>query len=71
MASKASYMRLTIRKLRVDLAFHHNHVAGHLLRRFLIAGEIPAEVAVVTPDTQGSLKEHHGLHEVWPRLQKL
>ena len=66
-----AHMPLNVRELRVDLALHRDHVAGYLLRRFLIAGEIPADVAVVAPNTQGSLKEHHGLHQVRPWLQKL
>lgn len=60
MARVASHMLFPIRKLRIDLAHHDDHVPRDFLLRVLIAREIALHVAISTLHAEtGAKRGHH------------
>ena len=63
-AGVAGYVRSAVRKLGVDFLRHHNHFAGNVLVRILVARKISLDVAEAAFHAQRLFEGAHGGHQI-------
>ena len=63
MAREAGDVLFSIRKLRVDLARHHDHLAGHFFLRLFVACEVSLHMTGVAFRAQRDTERPHRVHQ--------
>ena len=63
MAGEAGDMLVAIRKFRVNLARHHDHLAGHFLLRLFVAGEVSLHMTRVAFRAKRDTERPHRVHQ--------